>query len=481
MQPLIRSLLVLVLLLSAVALPRPPIARAARKIPIATEAHQQSMAVTIYNGNLGLVKDVRRIRLPAGIHDLQFMDVAAQINPATVHLKSLTDPRKLRILEQNYEYDLLNPQKLLEKYVGKQVTLWEKNHYTGEERQVKALLLSVNGGPIYQIDGAIYLNYPGRVILPSIPENLIARPTLVWRLDNALTRSQVIEATYLTKGITWRADYVLTLDAEDNGGDLAGWVTIDNRSGAAYTHATLKLVAGDVNRARGEREMADALRRVAAKSAVAEQAFQEEGFFEYHLYSLDGKTTIKQNQSKQISLLSASAIPIRKQLIYYGAQHYYRNRYGKPISNQKVGVYLEVANTRKNHLGIPLPKGVVRVYKADRSRSLQFIGEDRIDHTPKDETVKIKMGEAFDVVGERIQKDWRKIAWGVYEVAWEIALRNHKDEDVQVTVVEPIPGDWEVLHASHAYTKVEAHTLEFPVEVPKESGIKIRYRVRLTF
>lgn len=481
MQRIVQGLLVLTLLLPLAAPVHPAQGLGEQKTPATTEEHQQTVAVTIYNGNLGLVKDVRRIQLPTGIHDLRFMDVAAQINPATVHLKSLTDPGKLRILEQNYEYDLLNPQKLLEKYVGKKVKLWEKNQYTGEERQVDALLLSVNGGPIYQINGAIHLNYPGRVILPSIPENLIARPTLVWRLGNALADAQVIEASYLTQGITWRADYVLTLNAEDDGGDLAGWVTIDNRSGATYKNATLKLVAGDVNRARDEREMADALRGMAAKSAVAEQAFQEEGFFEYHLYSLDGQTTIKENQSKQISLLSAADIPIRKNLIYYGAQHYYRNQYGKPISNQKVGVYLDVANTKKNHLGIPLPKGVVRVYKADRSGSLQFIGEDRIDHTPKDEKVKIKMGEAFDVVGERTQTDWRKIASHVYEVAWEISLRNHKDEDVEVTVVEPIPGDWTVLHASHASKKIEAHTLQFSVKVPKESGVKINYRVRIIF
>lgn len=481
MQRCVRLLLCSIAFLFALTLVAPVQVSAAGKTPSTTGEHQQKVAITIYNGNLGLVKDIRKIQLPSGIHDLRFMDVAAKINPTTVHLKSLTNPRKLRILEQNYEYDLLNPQKLLEKYVGKKVTLWEKNQYTGEERQIEALLLSVNGGPIYQIDGAIYLHYPGRVILPSIPENLIASPTLIWRLKNSLPQSQVIEASYLTGGITWRADYVLTLNAEDDQGDLAGWVTIDNQSGATYKNAVLKLVAGDVNRARGEREMADALREMAAKSAAEGQAFQEEGFFEYHMYSLDGQTTIKQNQSKQISLLGAAEIPIRKDLIYYGAQHYYRNRYGKPISNQKVGVYLEVANTKKNHLGIPLPKGVVRVYKADRSGSLQFIGEDRIDHTPKDEKVKIKMGEAFDVVGERIQKDWRKIASHVYEVAWEISLRNHKEEDVEVTVVEPIPGDWQVLYASHTYKKVEAHTLEFPVKVPKESGVKIAYRVRITF
>lgn len=481
MKRVVRSQVLAAVLLLAMIVVDPVEVPAVTKTPATTEEHQQKVAVTIYNGNLGLVKDIRKIQLPTGIHDLRFMDVAAQINPATVHLKSLTDPGKLRILEQNYEYDLLNPQKLLEKYVGKKVKLWEKNQYTGEEREVDALLLSVNGGPIYQINGAIHLNYPGRVILPSIPENLIARPTLVWRLTNDLADSQVIEASYLTQGITWRADYVLTLNADDDGGDLAGWVTIDNKSGATYKNAALKLVAGDVNRAPGEREMADALRGMAAKAAPESQTFQEEGFFEYHLYSLDGETTIKENQSKQISLLSAADIPIRKDLIYYGAQHYYRNQYGKPISNQKVGVYLEVANNKKNHLGLPLPKGIVRVYKADRAGSLQFIGEDRIDHTPKDEKVKIKMGEAFDVVGERTQKDWRKIASGVYEVAWEIALRNHKAEDVEVMVVEPIPGDWDVLHASHAHKKIEAHTLEFAVKVPKESGVKINYRVRMIF
>lgn len=480
MRPLMRSLLLSIVFLATVKLVRPSQALAAGKTPTATQDHQQTVAITIYNGNLGLVKDIRKIQLPRGDHDLRFMDVAAKINPTTVHLKSLTDPRGLKIVEQNYEYDLLNPQKLLEKYVGKKIKLWEKNYYTGEERLVEALLLSVNGGPIYKVDGSIYLGHPGRVILPSIPDNLIARPTLVWRLENSLPQPQFIEATYLTNGINWRADYVLTLNAKDSGGDLAGWVTIDNRSGATYTDAALKLVAGDVNRAHDEREMADALRR-AAKSEVAGQAFQEEGFFEYHLYSLDRKTTVKQNQSKQISLLSASDVPIRKELIYYGAQHYYRNRYGKPISNQKVGVYLEVANSRANRLGIPLPKGVVRVYKADRSGSLQFVGEDRIDHTPKDEKVKIKMGEAFDVVGERSQKDWRKIASLVYEVEWEISLRNHKAEDVEVTVIEPIPGDWQVLHSSHTYQKMEAHTLKFPVKIPKESGVKVSYRVRFTF
>ncbi|MGH7771944.1 MAG: DUF4139 domain-containing protein [Candidatus Binatia bacterium] len=448
-----------------------------------TQDEQKGVSLTVYNQNLGLVKDNREIRLGAGVHEIRFMDVASQINPTTVHLKSLTDPQGLKILEQNYEYDLLNPGKLLDKYVGKKVKILDKNYYTGEERIVEATLLSTNGGPIYQVNGAIHLGHPGRVILPEIPDNLIAKPTLVWLLQNRANRPQAVEASYLTGGISWKADYVFVLNHKDNGGDLSGWVTIDNKSGASYRGAALKLVAGDINRARSKNELHGALDR-AAKAAPAESRFREfteEGFFEYHLYTLQGKSTIKDNQTKQLSLLSATEVPVQKQLIYYGAQHYYRNRYGQPVSNQKVGVYLEVANKKENRLGLPLPKGIVRVYKADESGSLQFVGEDWIDHTPKDEKVKIKMGEAFDVVGERIQKDWRQIAWNLYEVEWEVKLRNHKKEDAQVKVIEPIPGDWEMLRSSHSYEKIEAHTLQYVVDLPKDKEVKVNYRVRMKF
>lgn len=448
-----------------------------------TQDQQRGVSLTVYNQDLGLVKDNREIRLGAGVHEIRFMDVASQINPTTVHLKSLTDPQGLKILEQNYEYDLLNPGKLLDKFVGKKVKILDKNYYTGEERIVEATLLSTNGGPIYQINGSIHLGHPGRVILPDIPDNLIAKPTLVWLLQNRAARSQTVEASYLTGGISWKADYVFVLNAKDNGGDLSGWVTIDNKSGATYRDATLKLVAGDINRARSRNELHGALDR-AAKAPAAEASlreFTEQGFFEYHLYTLQGKSTIKDNQTKQLSLLSAADVPVEKQLIYYGAQHYYRNKYGQPVSNQKVGVYIEVANKKENRLGLPLPKGIVRVYKADEGGSLQFVGEDWIDHTPKDEKVKIKMGEAFDVVGERIQKDWRQIAWNLYEVEWEIKLRNHKKEDAEVKIIEPVPGDWEMLRSSHAYEKIEAHTLQYVVSVPKDKEVKINYRVRIKF
>ena len=440
-----------------------------------TRETQKDMMVTIYNGNLGLVKDVREVRLPAGLGEAQFMDVAALIDPTTVHLRSLGDPAGLKILEQNYEYDLLSSDKLMEKYVGKVVRL-----YQGDGTFHEARLLST-AGPVFEINGQIHLGYSGRLVLPALPENLVSKPTLVWLLRNQSAAAQKVEASYLTGGITWKADYVMVVSADDRTSDLTGWVTIDNKSGATYANAALKLVAGDVNRARDQRREGRMM-DLAAKAASVQEAsrdFASEGFFEYHLYTLDGRTTIKNQQTKQLALMNAADVPVTKHLVYYGAQDYYRNSYGVPISNQKVAVLLEVKNSADHRLGVPLPKGKVRVYKADAGGSQQFIGEDWIDHTPRDERVKIKLGEAFDVVGERTQKDWRKIAAGVWEVEWEISLRNHKKQDQTVTVIEPVPGDWQVLHSTHTFDKPEAHTLKFQLPVPKEGAVKVVYRVRI--
>jgi hypothetical protein len=441
-----------------------------------TQEQQQEVAITIYNINLGLVKDVRRVQLPVGVGEVKFMDVAAQINPTTVHLKALGDPRAVKILEQNYEYDLLTPQKLMEKYVGKTLKVFIGDVSTD------ATLLSTNGGEIYRINGTIHLGRPGRVIIPHIPEELIAKPTLVWLLRNSAPAEQRVEASYLTGGVTWKADYVFTLNARDDRGDLTGWVTIDNKSGASYPNAVLKLVAGDVNQVKDEVRRLAMAESVAKAARADERDFKQESFFEYHVYALQGRSTIKDNQTKQISFLGATEVPVTKRLIYSGHRQYYRHpQTGIPMGNQKIGVYLEVENREKAGLGVPLPKGVVRVYKADGTGSLQFVGEDRIDHTPKDERVRIKMGEAFDVVGERVQRDWRKIAPSVYEVEWEITLRNHKAEPVTVQVVEPVPGDWQILRSTHKAEKLEAHTLGFTVAVPKDGEAKLAYRVRLTF
>ena len=440
---------------------------------------QSGMALTVYNVNLGLVKDIRDIQLGTGISQLRFMDVAAQIIPTSVYIRSLKAPESLGILEQNYEYDLLNPQKLLDKFVGKKVKLYSKNQYTEREEIVEATLMSNNGGPVFQIGDEITYGYPGRIIFPRIPEDLISKPTLVWLLENSLASGQKVEASYLTNGINWMADYVVTLNEKDDMANLLGWVTIDNRSGTSYKNARLKLVAGDVNRVRDQNVYQEKM--MYAASAMVKEQFKEDSFFEYHIYTLQRSSTIKNNQTKQINLVTADSIPVRKELLYYGAGHYYRNRYGEKISNQKVGVFVEIKNKKGNNLGMPLPKGTVRVYKHDMEGSLQFVGEDSIDHTPKDEKIRIKLGDAFDVVGSRIQTSWKKIAHDTYEVGFEVSLRNHKEEDVVVRVIEPIPGDWKMLETSHEYIKTEAFTAEFNIPVPKDMEVKFNYRVSTRF
>ena len=440
---------------------------------------QQDVAVTIYNSNIGLVKDIRLIEFKPGIHELKFMDVAAKIDPTTVHIKSLINGSSLNVLEQNYEYDLLSPQKLLEKFVGQKVQLATINPETKREEIVEATLLSTQGGNIFQIGDKIHIGHYGRVLLSKIPENLIPQPTLVWMLENKLSKPQKLEASYLTSGINWKADYVAVLNKLDTMTDLTGWVTIDNRSGATYQNALLKLVAGDIHRVQGEMRMDYARPMAAAKEASPQ--FREESFFEYHLYTLDRRTTIKDNQTKQMSLLDANQVPVKKLFIFSGHPQYYYSRYDQRTNKQKVGVFLELENTRKNNLGMPLPKGTIRVYKEDKDGSLQFVGEDRIDHTPKDEKFKIKIGEAFDVVGERVQMDYKHLGYNLYEVAFEVSLRNHNKEDIKVFVEEPIPGDWEMLSHTHPFEKLSAHLIRFNVPVEKDKEVKVKYRIRFRY
>jgi len=440
---------------------------------------QQNVSVTIYNSNIGLVKDTRLIDLKPGFHELKFMDVAAKIDPTTVHIKSLLNGSSLSVLEQNYEYDLLSPQKLLEKFVGQKVQLATINPETKKEEIVEATLLSTQGGNIFQIEDKIHIGHHGRILLSRIPENLIPQPTLVWMLENKFSKPQKLEASYLTSGINWKADYVAVLNKLDTFTDLTGWVTIDNRSGATYQNALLKLVAGDIHRV--QPEIADYARaKLAAKEAASPQ-FKEESFFEYHLYTLNRSTTVKDNQTKQMTLLDANQVPIKKLFIFSGHPRYYYYRHDQRSAKQKVGVFLELENTKKNNLGMPLPKGAIRVYKEDRDGSLQFVGEDRIDHTPKDEKFKIKIGEAFDVVGEKTQTEYKHLGFNLYEVAFEVSLRNHKKEDIRVLVEEPIPGDWEMLSNTHPYEKLSAHLIRFEVPVARDKEVKVRYRIRFRY
>ncbi len=437
---------------------------------------REALSITIYSQGFGLVRESRRVELGRGQVRLDFADVAATIQPETVHVRSLSG-NALRVLEQTYQYDLLNPQKLLEKYVGRSVKVYRWNEVTGRDEERSAEVLATNGGTILKIGSEITFNYPGRISFPEIPENLIAKPTLSWLLDSGAQR-QDLEVSYLARQLNWKADYIFVVDERDERGDLTAWVTLTNQSGASYEGARLKLVAGDVQRVQPE---IDRRRRPSTMGLAmeAQQAFAEEGLFEYHLYTLERPITILNNEQKQVTLLESSGISVQEQLAFYGATHYYRGSYAQVVSNQKVGVYLNFQNSEANNLGLPLPKGIVRVYKADSDGSHQFVGEDRIDHTPRDEKIRIKLGEAFDVVGDRRQMDFKALGRCLSESSWEVELRNHKDEAVRVEVFEPAGGDWEILSSSHPAEKLDAHTFKFEVEIPARDEEKLRYRVRV--
>jgi hypothetical protein len=438
-----------------------------------TNAQREEVGITVYNQNFGLVREVRTVDLAAGRTALEFRDVSEQIEPETVAIKSLGGT--LHVLEQNYRYDLLSPQKLLEKYVGRKVKVYRWNEHTGRDDVYDAEVLSVANGTVMRVNGEITYEFPGRIAFPEIPQNLIAKPTLVWLLDS--TGKQKVEVTYLTRNLGWSADYVMTINDTDTAGDLVGWVTLNNTTGTTFENAKLKLVAGDVQRV-NQYQFRGAMSK-SMPTGGGGGGFQEESFFEYHLYTLDRPTNLLNAEQKQVTLLEAAGIHLDKRLIFFGAAYYYRGNYGQVVSNQKVGVYLDIQNTEANHMGMPLPKGTVRVYKADKSGAKQFIGEDSIDHTPRDEKVRIKMGEAFDVVGDRKQMEWKSLGTCVSESAWQIDLRNHKDTATEVEVYEPVGGDWEIVSESMPHTKKDAHTFTFLPKIAPRGNVKITYRVRI--
>jgi len=439
---------------------------------------QRAVEVTVYNSNIGLVKDLRTIDLPKGVGELQFMDVASSIKPVTVVVKSLSAPDDFMVLEQNYEYDLMHADKLLDKYVGKHVKIIDENRFQGTEKEVDAVLLSNNSGQIYRIDNEIHLGCNGRVILPEIPENLIAKPTLTWLYENDSSKSQELEVSYLTNDIKWIADYVMTVSNDDATAGLNGWVSIDNRTGTEYREATLKLVAGDVNRVEETRNDYEYDKMKKPLMAQVGRGFQEESFFEYHIYDLQRPTTIKNNQTKQISLLGADELKIEKEFVVHGDRYFYQGHY-EHLPKVKVGVFLKFKNEEDNQLGMPLPAGTIRLYKEDSKGKLQFIGEDRIAHTPKDEEITLRIGDAFDIVAERKQTDYQKMGRKAIETAWEMTVRNHKDEDCVVSIIEPMVGEWSIKESSHAYEKRDAHTITFAVPVPNNGEAKLTYRVRI--
>ena len=438
---------------------------------MATSLAVSQVAITIYNQNLAVVKDTRDMEFPSGIGDIQFRDVASQIDPTSVHFKA----NNVELLEQNYQYDLVNSSKILEKYIDHSIQV------VSDSKQGSAVftgtLLSFTTG----VDGDVVLQSKmGEIMIirrstirdlsfPELPEGLITRPTLVWKVNSKKSGTRPAEVSYMTGGVSWHAEYVAVLAPNESSFELGAWVSIDNKSGATYKDAKVKLMAGDVHRAprimwekagRGELDML----------AAQAPAFEEKAFADYHLYTLQRTSTLKDQEVKQISLFEPSTVAAHTVYTFDGA------RQGERVKKELVFM-----NSEKDGLGKPLPAGKFRVYQRDEDKALEFIGEDRINHTPIDEEVEIMVGYAFDLVGERERTDRKKIADRVYREAYEIKLRNHKKEkNVTIRVEEHLPGDWEILEKSHKFEKIDTNTIRFNVEVPSGKEVIITYRVQYT-
>lgn len=461
-----------------------------------TASNSQGIALTVYNQNFGLVKDVRSVELGKGINYLRFEDVASAIDPTTVNFMSLTAPNTVVVREQNYQYDIMAPETILSKSVGKNITF--RQNLDGRINEFRGVLLNsprvtvvdINGneserqqGLVVKTDKGIVLNPTGEAELENLPPGLVSKPSLLWKLETNKPGEHKTEISYQTRGLNWRADYVAIANEDDTAADLASWVTLDNRSGAPYPNASLKLMAGDVHKVQAAPEF-NRMAMGAAEDAAApmEKQFSEKSFAEYHLYTLAGTTDIGNNETKQLSLFNASGVPTKKLFIYEPNQQPIHYGGWNPQPNpQKVNVKIEVENSEKNNLGMALPKGKVRVYKRDHDGALQFIGEDLIDHTPRDEKIRLYIGDAFDLVGERKQMNHEQVGPRVQRETIEISLRNHKDKKATITAIEHAYGDWKLKSASHKYVKKDAHTFEFEVEVPSRGEVKITYEIESRF
>jgi hypothetical protein len=443
---------------------------------ISTPKDRTALAVTVYSSGRALVREEREADLPQGQTALRFEGVAQKIEAPTVRVNVL-EGGPLSVLEQNYEYDLLSPQKLLEKFVGQTVTLVRqrtKDNSTVEE-ETPGTLLATNQGTVWEIGGRIVTNPPyDRLIFPSLPGTLIARPTLVWLLDAKTAGRRKLEAAYLTQGLSWRADYVLALDAPEEKASLEGWVTLDNESGAAYENAKLKLVAGDVHLVPQAPQAEFKVARVMAAQAAP---MEQENLFEYHLYTVSRPTTVKENETKQVQLLNSPSFPIAKEYVLRTGNFFTYVWPGRK-NPAKVAVRLKFRNAEAQGLGVPLPAGIVRVYKQDRGGSPQFVGEDRIDHTPKDEEVKLELGNAFDIAADTVQTDYKSLGKQLSEGGYEVRLRNHKDVPVTVRVIETLGGDWTILEHSHPFQKISATEAEFDLTVEPDKEVVLTFRVR---
>ncbi|MES1152295.1 MAG: DUF4139 domain-containing protein [Dongia sp.] len=452
----------------------------ADEISVGTDK-QTSIAVTIYNQDLALIRDARKIDLQAGENDIAFIDVSAGIRPETALLT--TPGGGLTVTEQNFDFDLLTPQKLLEKSVGSTIRVFRTNPTTGADTSEEAKVLSVaNDMAVLQIGDRIETAIPGRLVFSAVPPNLRARPTLVTKAISDKAGPTDVALSYLTHGLSWQADYVASLSADEKTIDLNGWVTLTNQSGVTYKDAKLQLVAGQVNQVQ-EMMTRDMAQPQMATAMPAAPKMVEEQAFEYHLYRLDTPTTLLQNQTKQVALMAAAKVPVTKQYLITDAANVW-GRYSTSFGEGdrvNATVKLKFVNDETSKLGMPLPKGVVRVYKADTQGEAVFVGEDSIDHTPKNEDVNLTLGQAFDITARAKQTDFEQISDRVYENEYEVEIKNAKPDKVTVDLREAIPGDWKIVKESQEHKKLDASTAGWLIDVPANGSVKLTYRVRMQF
>ncbi|MFN8139296.1 MAG: hypothetical protein U0R49_05815 [Fimbriimonadales bacterium] len=451
---------------------------------LALASAPKSVEITIYNGNFGLIKEVRAVQLKDGRQELRVEDVPSSIDPTSVGIRSLTNGFPIEMLEQNYQYDLLSPEAILAKSVGKRVR-FRQQLQNGQQVITEGILMSLGNVVIKTDDGRIILNPQGSIEVMEIPAGLISKPTLMWDLVADKSGPHDLEVAYLTNNIDWSADYVLTLNADDSKADLNGWVTINNRCGATWNDAKLKLVAGDVRRIREQLTSGRAGGFGGGGLRAKEAGFEEQQLFEYHLYTLGRPATVRNNETKQIALLSAADVDVHKDLIFEGQKSYWYS-YGRNYrpgegyatdAGTKVNIVVEVTNSDKNKLGMPLPKGKVRVYKRDSSGQVQMVGEDQIDHTPREEKIKLYIGDAFDIVGERKRTEFKIIASNIIRETFEIKLRNRKKTAETVRVMEHAWSEWTILNETMKSEKVDSNSFQYVVKLQPDKEEVIRYTV----
>jgi hypothetical protein len=444
---------------------------------IVIDSEPEDLEVTIYNTDLGVVKEYRTTYLPAGISEVLYEGVASKIDPTSVRLTATDAP--VTVLEQNFQYDLVSLEKILRKYIDKEIVAYQI--YGDKKEMVEGTLLSFSGTQLIIKDkeGMIQTLSSNNLLLSELPEGFMTKPTLEWIMEVNESKNQTLELSYMTSGMTWQANYVAVTNKNDSKLDLNGWVTVTNNAGTTFKDTSLKLVAGDVHRVPKELVRNDPWATYGPyPPAPGAGQVEEEALFEYHMYDLQRRTTLRNNEQKQISLLEAMNVDVEKEYVYDDISNWWW--YGSGWSDtgeKKVDVKLYFNNSEENNLGIPLPKGTVRVFKTDSEGKLQFVGEDSIDHTPKDETISLLMGQAFDIVGERKQMDFNKLP-GWYEYLWEVNHRNHKDEDIVLTVVERTGGDWEIIDENYEHTKVSNNLIKWTIPVEADGESTLTYTIR---